>query len=434
MAITTEAEIRTAKDLRSEFDFILLKCELLVDGARLDPSARKGIRSLYKEQVHFIYDWDFDHHHGEVYPADLVLPTGPDEPPAFDSLGIIKNGLIVMFRANSRSPFSIRREDKRLILDKNGEYLCDVAFTPRPKYYEQETSDGIPLSRIMVHGGVAGLLSTVSSYCYFFKDGDQCRFCSLVPTKQEYGDELLVIKTATQVAEATRAAWETGICRGLTLTGGILPGRKELERYRLIVEEIRKARNWADPDNLPICPVVGAPTPGEHELELRRLRETGAKYVSINLEVGNPHMFAAICPGKAKNGGYENWLKALIKAVDIFGPGNVRSNFVPGIEPMPDTLKAFRELARIGVFTHFFQPWCPDPGSLLEGHRSPEAGWYFKLVDELANIWDESELMIDQLNKFPGANDSLAFDIWRARKGIKVSKFVEDLKNEVGYA
>lgn len=416
----TEVDTRSAEDLKTELDFIKLKCDLLVDGLRLDPSAREGIGTVYKEQVHFIYDWDFDHHHGEVFPADLVLPTGPDEPPAFDELGIVKNGLIVMFRANSGSPFLIRRDGDRLRLEKSGNYLADVAFTPRPTYYGLGTPDGIPLQQIIVYGGVAGLLSNVSSYCHYFKDGEQCRFCSLVPTKKAYGDELVGLKTPEQIAEATAAAWESGICRGLTLTGGILPGRRELERYRNIVETAKTARRWAKPDDLPICVVVGAPAPGDHIVELERLRETGTGYVSINLEVGNPHMFGAICPGKARNGGYDNWLRALVTSVEIFGPGRVRSNFVPGIEPMVDTVAVWRKLAQAGVFTHFFQPWCPDPGSLLEGHRSPGGEWYFKLINELADIWDESELTIDQLNLFPGANDSLAFDIWRARLGIKV--------------
>lgn len=432
--IALGAEVVQTERPHTELDFILLKCELLVEGLRLDPSARAGIGELFKEQVHFIYDWDFDHHHGPSLPADIVLPTALDEPPSFDPLGMVENGLIVMFRSNEFSPFLVRREDDRLLLERDGRWLCDVAFTPRPRYYGEATSEGVPLSKIAVHGGVAGLLCTVCSYCHYFKDGDQCRFCSLVPTKKEYRDELLLTKTAAQVAETVQHVWETGIGRGITLTGGILPGRKEFERYRLIIDAIGRARAWAEPENLPVCAVVGAPAPGEHEVELVRLRETGSKYISINLEVGNPHMFAAICPGKAKNGGHENWLRALATAVDIFGAGHVRSNFVPGIEPIQDTLQAFRELAQMGVFTHFFQPWCPGPGSLLEGHRSPEGSWYLRLVDELVRIWEESELTIEQLNRFPGANDSLAFDLWRVRRGLKVPEVTRDVKAELAYA
>jgi hypothetical protein len=430
MAELSHKEIYSYEDLSSEIDFVRLKCELLVEGLRLEDSAREGIGVRYKEQVHFIYEWDFSYHRGIIYPQDFVLPTSPEGPPAFDASGIVKDGLVVMFRANEHSPFLIRRNGEQLILEKNGHYLCQVRFTPRPEYYGKKTSDGVPMNNIIVHGGVMGLLCTVSQYCHYFKDGDQCRFCALMPTKEIYGEKLLGIKRPKQVAEAVAAAWEDGICRGLTLTGGLLPERREIDRYVEIVEAIKKARQWADEGNLPICVVPAAPAPGDYG-QLDQLRETGHAYLSINLEVGNPDWFKAICPGKARNGGFENWLKALEYGVEVFGQWKVRSNFVPGIEPRQDTLRAWEYLAERGIWTHFFIPWCPQPGSLLEGHRSPSGEWFFKLTDELSDIWEKLNAPIEELNKFPGANDSVAFDMWRAKRGLQVAELNALLKQEV---
>jgi biotin synthase-related radical SAM superfamily protein len=206
-------------------------------------------------------------------------------------------------------------------------------------------------------------------------------------------------------------------------------GKQAIAEYPEIVKEIKNSRQWTNEDNLPICIVPGAPAPGDY-WQIDQLRESGVKYLSINLEVGNPDMFKVICPGKAKNGGYENWLGALEYAVKIFGKWNVRSNFVPGIEPMQDTLKVYQYLAEKGIWTHFFQPWFPDAGSLLEGHRSPSGEWYFELANRLADIWEQVNAPIEQLNLFPGANDSIAFDVWRTRQGRKIPEFYRLLKKE----
>jgi hypothetical protein len=88
-------------------------------------------------------------------------------------------------------------------------------------------------------------------------------------------------------------------------------------------------------------------------------------------------------------------------------------------------------LAEKGIWTHFFQPWFPDAGSLLEGHRSPSGEWYFELANRLADIWEQVNAPIEQLNIFPGANDSIASDVWRTRQGRKVPEFYELLKKEI---
>lgn len=48
-----------------------LKCELVVDGIRLHPSAQEGVGTQYKEQVHSLFDFDEDFH------SDVLRLLGP---------------------------------------------------------------------------------------------------------------------------------------------------------------------------------------------------------------------------------------------------------------------------------------------------------------------------------------------------------------------
>lgn len=65
---------------------------------------------------------------------------------------------------------------------------------------------------------------------------------------------------------------------------------------------------------------------------MRRMRELGVRGASFNLEVWNPEQFARICPGKNRYVGRDRWLRALDEAVEVFGPDDVYSAFVAGVE------------------------------------------------------------------------------------------------------
>jgi len=423
--------IRSRKDLNEDIDLVKLKTELVVEGLKLHESAQEGIGTQYKERIVFLFDIFLNSQEGVTYPAEFILPASPGKKPKVDELGTLEDGLTVSYKNNDNSSFQLRRNKGTLILEWNGTYITDVDFYPRPKYYGRQTRDGQPYSKYVVHGGLQGLFSCISaSWCEYFRHGDQCRFCNLVPTYKEHKEDIIARKRTEPFAQAVASAWEDGICRRLVVTGGILPGRNELDSYEEIIGALRAARTWKDPNNIPIMPVIGAPAPGSHD-KLRAMREAGARFIATNLEIGNPDWFRAVCPGKAKNGGWENWVAALEHEVEIFGAGNVRTNLVAGIEPQQDTLTAIQRLTDLGVWCFVSTPWCPDPGSLLEGHRNPPAEWYWRLNSELANIWQNSSLTLEGLSIIPGANDIVPFDIWRVREGKTVPGLGRALKDEI---
>ena len=81
---------------------------------------------------------------------------------------------------------------------------------------------------------------------------------------------------------------------------------------------------------------------------LKKMRQSGIDKVVFNLEVGNELLFNRYCPGK-HNIGYHHILNALLESVNIWGAGNVWTNFVLGLEPIDGLLAFNASLAKEGI-------------------------------------------------------------------------------------
>lgn len=80
-----------------------------------------------------------------------------------------------------------------------------------------------------------------------------------------------------------------------------------------------------------------------------------ARHFQYNLEVVGADRFAETCPGKMP---YQKFESKLFEAVDTFGHGNVRSNFVFGLTPENEMLEYAEYCAKRGVVMDYsvFQP------------------------------------------------------------------------------
>jgi hypothetical protein len=118
---------------------------------------------------------------------------------------------------------------------------------------------------------------------------------------------------------------------------------------------------------------------------------TGIATYTADLEVLNPEKFAWICPGKNEWVGYVEWKRRLIAAVDIFGPGNVNTGTVGGVElakpkgfpTEDDALKANLEeaedLARHGVSVVYIV-WGIGPNSAFANQKLPSLEYFVRLA------------------------------------------------------
>jgi hypothetical protein len=230
------------------------------------------------------------------------------------------------------------------------------------------------------------------------------------------------MKKASQIAEAFALAWEEGIYQGLSLCGGSLPGAADQDQYVAIARAVRDIReDWdGQAGGIPLDYLGGAPR-REDLRKIDEIKDAGFRYIQFNLEIGDPAWFAAVCPGKARAIGYENWIHALEYSTGLFGKnGAVRSNLIAGIEPAETLIAANERLAGNGVLG-VPNPWKPTPGSFLEGHRAPEPEWYIKFYDVLSDMFIRSPF---DLRKILETNPprffeySPAFHFWRAKLGI----------------
>jgi biotin synthase-related radical SAM superfamily protein len=371
---------------------IEIKSHLLVDGVRIAAEALEGVGERFKEQGHWLFDWDFDFHADNVLPDNLRLP----------------GGTIVQLRSNSNSPFLIRREKGALVLEKNGELLSELNWIPRPKYYTKTTSDGVPMKRVAQIRGEDCLAICYSNYCRYFATGDECHFCNLVSTKKVY-DSVLSTKKFDQIGETAAAAFEEGIVNHIIITGGLLNGANEEETLLKIIAKIREHTGL---DKIPGCALPTAPTDLK---SIDRLYESGIQGVGFDLEIWNRRYFEAICPGKSKAVGYDNWLKALEYAVEVFGRGNVHSGFVTGLEPRESVLEGVDFLASKGV-VFSSTVWSPVPGSKLFGHRAPTAEWYLETTRGIVDILEKHDLPPQSTYCLQCADNKLFYDEFERRE------------------
>jgi len=61
----------------------------------------------------------------------------------------------------------------------------------------------------------------------------------------------------------------------------------------------------------------------------------------------------------------------------------------------------------------FANPWCPNPGSVLEGHRTPDAAWHWDLALKVAAIHRKYGFTYENLYDCAGTSISTIHDIYR---------------------
>lgn len=101
---------------------------------------------------------------------------------------------------------------------------------------------------------------------------------------------------------------------------------------------------------------------------LARLRKLGVTQIQYNIEVFGREMYASICPDKIS---YDLLIEKMKEAVEIFGSGNVRSNFVLGLQPLKEVYEGIDMLANLGVVPDYsiFQP---KKNTAFENHKTAD--------------------------------------------------------------
>lgn len=113
--------------------------------------------------------------------------------------------------------------------------------------------------------------------------------------------------------------------------------------------------------------VMMVPMPGL--LDPGRLKSAGVHGLSINLELYGEEQARKVMAGKARIS-RQATLDFIEDAVNVFGPGRVRSLIMLGLEPLTDTMRAVNRLAERGC-DPVLSPFRPDPSTPLRGMDPP---------------------------------------------------------------
>lgn len=348
-----------------------IKADLMGEGINIEEDALEGVGSKYLENITGVFDYM---HHGlkpgTLWPSEMIFPGGTVYKVIFDT----------------RSPYSVKREDGTLVLEKGGKFVSTVRWVDRPEYHNKKTTYGTEMRRILPLMGECFLLACISTHCANWEDGNQCRYCNFnlaqknLDTSAVLKEGLYTQQRADEVGEVVKAVMDEGIRPCLIISSGHLPQGKEVNPYFLrIVKAVKQATGLQE---MMGCVQI---TPPQDFSGIDQLYEVGVRDIVLNLEVWNPDMFKAICPGKHKRVGQERWKKALEYAVSVFGRANVSSGFVFGLEEKDNYYEAADWLSERGIFP-VFQPWYPQKGSKLENHRPPRPEWTMEVHEGAMDI------------------------------------------------
>lgn len=370
-----------------------LKNAVSVEGVSVNPIIFKhlDLGGKYQEQIHTLFEMDHEPHVGIEFPVGFESP----------------GGFKIPFRWDRRSRYSIEYDDRNYYLADKGEKLFDIEFLKRPDYYNLKTSDGMEMSHVATYNQEGAIFVAYSNECFLKEKGQDCLFCNINATKDTYAEkEGIFWKYPKQIGETAAAAYKEG-AKHITISGGFIPERREVDYYFDVAESIR---DYTGLDDFNGTAVIGAP------LDLgviEKYKELGYRTIAMNIEIWDKNIYNTICPGKREHcGGWDHWVKALEYAVDVFGHGRVRSNIVAGIEPKQSTLDGVEYLASKGVIC-LAGAWCPNPGSALEGHRSPEPEWHWDMAKKVAGIFRKAGFTYDQLFDASAAPTTLCHDIYK---------------------
>jgi len=363
-----------------------LKVALLVKGIRISDNAIEGVGRVYQEKVYSysLTDWT---------DKKLTLPSDIK----------LNKDIFVGFRLNNDSKWRIIKVGERRVLTRASDYITDIEFIERPKYYDFRTNKGIPLQSIGVSCGNHGLSFFINTYCEYFKNKENCKFCSLVPTQKSFSDTVKK-KGLEDVKECLEKILELECPLDfIQLSGGSyydhdFEAKMYLPYIQIIHNSLEKrSLGRKTPIHLTCMP------PNKLSI-IDEWIDAGLDTVSFDLECPTKEYFEKYCPGKAKSKGYEGMWEALRYASKKMKPENVYSIIICGIEPPKSFVRGVKSLLEEGI-TPTLNIYHHDPLS------APQMDTGEPNVDMLIDmIYQIAELFKDY-NAKPGRLGCAHYDI-----------------------
>lgn len=271
----------------------------------------------------------------------------------------------------ARSPFVLEPEGDDWALYRDGHRLAGVVVPPRPRYYDLETSEGIPYWKIaLLH--LDSVASTVIQTCIYWGNENQCHFCGIELTLE--AGKTIPVKKPHHLAEVARAAKELDGAVDVTLTTGTTNARDKgalyISKCAAAIKEsvdLPVQAQFEPPDDLAVLDVVA---------------DRGVDTVGIHVETFDQAVLDRIAPAKGRVG-VEGYFRCWERAVELFGPGQVTTYVILGMGEDPAlVVDGCRRAVDMGVYP-FVVPLRPIPGSIMQDLSTPTpeyVEWMYRQV------------------------------------------------------
>jgi solute carrier family 13 (sodium-dependent dicarboxylate transporter), member 2/3/5 len=301
-----------------------LKLDLYCKGLRLDDSCfveQDGGRKILRTRA------------GLGSGLELILPGG------------LWTNVPVAEGFARHSPYTLHRSDDGYRLRRDGHDVAPVALSPRPRWYEEKTSTGKPMTRVgTLQGTYLGIYQAkVCEYWTAKPQKTNCKFCSVgLNLGIDDADE----KSVDEVMEVIQAARRDSSITYVDFNTGHYEGDTYLDILEPFVRRIKAETGL----------LVGLQTPPHRDLSrYDRLRAMGVNRVSFCFEIFDRELFAEICPGKHREYGLDHYLEAVryCAALGKKGPRTepwvVNGEIIAGLEPPESTIAAIDWIVSVGA-------------------------------------------------------------------------------------
>lgn len=290
--------------------------------------------------------------------------------------------LVPVFIVNGKhvsySPFHMVKNGSGYEIWEGENKYTDIIMTPRPRFYDLFTSDGVRMFKVAVIVAPGHIRAIVSQKCLYYELGKPCKFCAV----QHWWDSNIQ-KTSAQVSETVIAGVRENAVKHASLTTATLNTQgKGLESL------VEAAKLISSQVTIPLM-LEFEPIPDFTLLDsmLKEAKNAGVTTVFCNIECFDAHTREEVMPlkGKVKTSTY---IKTWEKCLDIFGKNEVYTVVVVGIGESDDSiLQGIEMAASHGVIT-FLVPHMPAIGAIYEDMEPPHYEKMLHLYEKAVNIYE----------------------------------------------
>ncbi len=324
----------------------LLKLDLYCKGLRLDDSCfieEDGGRKILRTRA------------GLGSGLEMILPGG------------LWTNAPVTEPFAAKSPYTLHRERGKYWLRHADVDVVQVTLSPRPGWYETETSTGKPMTRIgTLQGTYLGIYQ--AKVCEYWTQKPQkvnCKFCSVgLNLGVDDADE----KSVDEVMEVIRAARRDSGITYVDFNTGHYTGDTYLDILEPYILRIKEELGL----------LVGVQTPPHRDLErYDHLRAIGVNRVSFCFEIFDREIFEEVCPGKHAEYGLDYYLEATRYCATLGDKGPkhepwvTNGEIIAGLEPPESSIAAIDWITSVGAIPTVcvFRPLV---GTDLEDREPPQ--------------------------------------------------------------